>query len=538
MTDFLRRCLLVALLHVLPWAGAHAETLPVLAEIGPWPAMSNLIAFKGRVWFVNSVGYPDHNSADVYSYDPRSGEVSFARSLFSQDAGRPAINRGLLYWLHEDPRSSQGWGEIAATDGENWRLLVVRSDEPTFHVPALASAGSRLFAAISAWVAGLDMSDDGGLTWRRIHRRRSPAGGIARILDVASDGRHVYGPALPWTADGPPERLLLRADGEGVSEVAGWPPGVVTSLAAFWGRLYGTVGGTVWQAAQHSSERVYGDGEHSFVRLAADGTALYGLVQQDGRAEVLKGPAGRHWSRFAAFSGGEAEDILAHNGALFVGGRGSGGSGVLWGTPEAVADPAAAEASGRPDMEQPSVRINWKAAAAVLDDALRTPTNYASHGRPLRDVVSPWLHADPSDDFFSRRLDGPFPPGEVKIFGGQRDVVRADIGRWILLWAMAVSRSGRVPVALFAAPWTEAPNRQQKWFHPTPIALYTACWLAQSDRTSLDALVARLDRPGDPDWLRHEAMATLATLTGQRLGWEPVAWRAWWIGTRERWPDG
>ena len=146
----------------------------------------------------------------------------------------------------------------------------------------------------------------------------------------------------------------------------------------------------------------------------------------------------------------------------------------------------------------------------------------------MRDVVSPWLQGDPPQDFFSRRLAGPFPPGQVGIFGGRRSVERSRIGTWVLLWAMAVSGTGRVPVSLFAASWNEPPNKQQKWFHATPMALYAARWLAQSDRQTIDALLARLERAGDPDWLHHEVMATLAILTGQRLGWQAQAWQAWW----------
>lgn len=538
MTNLPLRCLLPVLLVFVPCTGVRAEALPVLAEIGPWPTVSNLIAFKGRIWFVNSVRYADYNSADVYSYDLRSGEVRFERSLFSQDAGRPAIHRGLLYWPYEDPISNQGWGEITATDGENWRLFVVRSDVPSFHIHALASARDRLFASSSAWVAGIDVSEDGGLTWRRIHSRQSPNGGIARVLDLVSDGRIVYGPALQWTAAGAPERTLLRADRDNVSEVAGWPSDAVSSLAVFRNRLYATVGGEVWRAAQQSSERVSAEGGRRFARLAADGTALYGLIEEKEGAEILKSADGRHWSHLATLSDGDAEDMLVHNGAVFVGGHGSNGRGILWGPREVMADPPSLEASRWPEWNESPVRVDWNAAAVILDEALRIPVNYENHGRALRDIVSPWLNADPPDDFFARRLGGPFPPGEVEIFGGQRSVARAEIGRWVLLWAMAVSRTGRVPVSLFTVPWSEAPNRPQKWFHPTPMALHAAQWLSQSDRTSLDALVTRLDQPSDPDWLRHEVMTTLATLTGQPLPWKPEAWRAWWARVRERWPDG
>ena len=75
-----------------------SEPLVPLARVGPWSAISAIIGFGDRVWFVNSVRYRDHNSADVYSYAPKTGEVRYERHLFSQDAGHPASANGLLYW--------------------------------------------------------------------------------------------------------------------------------------------------------------------------------------------------------------------------------------------------------------------------------------------------------------------------------------------------------------------------------------------------------------------------------------------------------
>ncbi len=78
-------------------AGAPPE-IPVLARIGPWPVASRPIGFDGRIWFANSVKAVNHNSADIYSYDPRSGALRLERHLFSQDAGQPLAWNGLLYW--------------------------------------------------------------------------------------------------------------------------------------------------------------------------------------------------------------------------------------------------------------------------------------------------------------------------------------------------------------------------------------------------------------------------------------------------------
>ena len=91
---------------------AVAQPIERLVQPGPWDSVSGLVAYGERVWLVNSVKFIDHNSADVYSYDPQRRRVRYERHLFSQDAGTPAVAGGLLYWPFEDPRFSIGRGSI------------------------------------------------------------------------------------------------------------------------------------------------------------------------------------------------------------------------------------------------------------------------------------------------------------------------------------------------------------------------------------------------------------------------------------------
>jgi hypothetical protein len=93
---------------------AGPKSAQIVARIGPWPVVSNLIAFRGRIWFVNSVTGRNHNSADIYSYAPSNGALRYERHLFSQDAGRPTAGDGWLYWPFEDDRFSLGWGMFSA----------------------------------------------------------------------------------------------------------------------------------------------------------------------------------------------------------------------------------------------------------------------------------------------------------------------------------------------------------------------------------------------------------------------------------------
>ena len=89
-------------------AGAGApradERLVTLVSGLPWSGVSGLIGYDGRLWFANSVKFVNHNSADLYSYDPAGGTVRYERHLFSQDAGEPVVAGGLLFWPFEDAR--------------------------------------------------------------------------------------------------------------------------------------------------------------------------------------------------------------------------------------------------------------------------------------------------------------------------------------------------------------------------------------------------------------------------------------------------
>jgi hypothetical protein len=105
--------LLVAVLLLLlgdPEARADQAMLPVLARVGPWPVVSTLVGFRGGLWFCNSVKGRNHNSADVYRYDLRTGAVRYARHLFSQDCGDRGRGRRRTAGRRDDYRADRAIG--------------------------------------------------------------------------------------------------------------------------------------------------------------------------------------------------------------------------------------------------------------------------------------------------------------------------------------------------------------------------------------------------------------------------------------------
>jgi hypothetical protein len=111
------------------------------------------------------------------------------------------------------------------------------------------------------------------------------------------------------------------------------------------------------------------------------------------------------------------------------------------------------------------------------------------------------------------------------------------LGPWLALWSTTIAGRGRVPVALLTEPWPAQPlGRAEKHFEPLLAALEAIAWTGQSDADTIAALVARLDAPDDPAWLRGDVVGTLAAVTGEGHGYDAGAWRRWWSAARAEWP--
>ena len=57
-------------------------------------------------------------------------------------------------------------------------------------------------------------------------------------------------------------------------------------------------------------------------------------------------------------------------------------------------------------------------------------------------------------------------------------------------------------------------------------------WIGQDDGTTVANLILRLDRTGDPEWLRGDIIGALGAVTGKRFGYDIGAWRQWWEEAR------
>ena len=125
------------------------------------------------------------------------------------------------------------------------------------------------------------------------------------------------------------------------------------------------------------------------------------------------------------------------------------------------------------------------------------------------------------------RLNGPFAAGTARMFG-RRQIATERMARWYLLWAIAHNGHGRIPVDYLKIPWTAKSSRSEKYIRLPLAASWAYARLGQRDPATLAALMDRLDRPGDPKWLKGDVIGALTDLTGRRFGYDMDAWKRWW----------
>ncbi|MFQ5912441.1 MAG: hypothetical protein ACE5JS_04595 [Nitrospinota bacterium] len=519
----------VALL-LTPGTGQAATDLVPLSRPGIWPGISGVIGYRGRLWFVNSVKFVNHNSADIYSYDPATGVTSYERSLLSQDAGDPVVAGGLLYWPFEDPRSSAGRGEFMVTNGRDWAWRTM-SEGVSFHVHAIVAHGGVLFAATSAWRAGLQESQDGGATWTVLYDHETPKGKVSRITSLAILDGVLYAGLTAFYRE---DIKLLRMRSGGIAPVPGWPSGHGTvALTEFRGWLYGVNWSAediaVWRTDGLRVERVTGLDGRQVRDFAADGGAIWAISVRKGSGTLWRSGDGVSWSAEFRFKESEPLEVATYGGRTYVGTLNPRG-GTLWGPQMKPRPRPAGPMAPLPGRSPRLSGIRMRQALDALDRALADPSSYRRHGTRLRRALEPFALAggEKAGAELSRRLAAQVPRLNLSLFGGALGTTSAEMARWYLLRAMALTGHGHVPTALLTIPWTEPKNRAEKYFHPVPAAAWAVAQLGQADDATVESLIVRLSQDGDPPWLAGDIVNALTVLTGKRFGHDKTAWLAWW----------
>ncbi|GAB5483426.1 MAG: hypothetical protein Pars92KO_31830 [Parasphingorhabdus sp.] len=496
--------------------------LDVIAQVGPWPVASRLIGYRGKLWFANSVKGRNHNSADIWSFDPDTRETRYERHLYSQDAGHPLVYKGLLYWPFEDALQSAGEGVVEVTDGVTWSPLII-PNSPIYHTSQLLEWNDGLLAITGTRNAGLQRSTDAGRSWEEFYIHPTPSTHVSRIKEILLFNGETYASLKDTKV-----KRLVRWTGSGFQTVSSWPLNrFFNGLTVHREGLFGIVGRggerEIWRFDGRRSIRVGFKG--AFVDLASDGDQLW-VVSNDGR--LWSSQNGNSWTRHGDLENGRPVSIQAIAGGIYVAGAGDDGRGIVWGPSEHVIPLGKKPPELISQLPAEKTGLDWAAAGQKIDALLSDPSTYIDAGRSevRRLIVQASTNGAPSG-FFAERLKVEIPPVTVRAFGGNMELRAKDIARAVLLSGMERAGHANVPISYLTDPWTSPPNSYEKYFEIELSALRAVAASGQDDRETIEALLARLDFANDPPWLRSQVIGTLTAVSGEHFGYDVAAWKKW-----------
>lgn len=484
------------------------QRMSLLAKPGVWPDVGQLIGYGDRLWFANSVTGINHNSADLYSYNPQTHQTRYEQHLFSQGAGQPAVSQGLLYWPFEDPRFSADVGEYMVTNGEQWQWRVMPEGE-AFHTHAIAANHNTLYAGTGAWSGQLQRSQNQGKTWQLVYTHPTPDKQVSRITELSFLGKQLYAGITALQDD--KAELLHWQDGT-LTAVESWPTGrSVKNLTAYEGWLYGLNQGldnelTLWRTNGETSEPITALAGHRIQAIstdneqdqAADETALWAITTGDLGRFLWHSHSGVDWVAVYQFETVRPSDIAVYRRRVYVGGRGENNQGVLLGI-------QAGAISAARISETTTARFTASLSTASLSTASPSPisqlvTQQIEHtflaSSTYRDgdtqaVITKALlplatsQTSAAGEFLSQQLSGELEKTladeKATLFGGNVEKPAIEVVRFYLLWAMGLNRQGQVPVTLLSEPWTEPQNDREKYWHPAPAAIWAVGEINQND---------------------------------------------------------
>ncbi|SIN68458.1 hypothetical protein SAMN02745824_1812 [Parasphingorhabdus marina DSM 22363] len=498
------------------------QELDIIAQVGPWPVASRLIGYRGKLWFANSVKGRNHNSADIWSFEPQTGQVRYERHLYSQDAGHPLVYKGLLYWPFEDALQSAGEGVVEVTDGDSWHALTI-PNPPIYHTSQLLEWEGGLLAITGTRNAGMQFSDDSGRTWEEYYIHPTPSTHVSRLKEMLV----FQGKTYASLKDAKVKRLV-KWTGSGFQTVNSWPLNRYFNGLTIHGEgLFAIVGRgrerEIWRFDGRRSVRVGIKGP--FVDLASDGNRLW-VVANDG--QLWSSPGGDHWLRGQKLDQGRPVSIQSVAGQIYVAGAGDDGRGIVWGPRNHIIPRG--EKPPRLISQKPEqlVAMDWESTGRDIDLMLAAPSTYEAAGiSRLRRLIYAASTNGPPAGFFAERFKARPPDLAFSAFGGSLSLRAIDIARASILTGMARAGQADVPVNLLTDPWTSPPNSYEKYFEIELSALRAVAASGQNDRQTVDALLKRLDFADDPPWLKSQIIGTLTSISGKHLGYDIVAWKDW-----------
>lgn len=525
------------MLWMLAWPSIADSRFVQVAHFEQWPGVSQLIAYRNRIWLVNSHPFKDTNVADIYSYHPGDAQVQYERSLFSQDVGNPVVYDGLLHWPYEDPRRSAGAGEYAVTDGTHWQWRSMQAGR-AMHVHAMGICNEQLVAVTGSWTGQMLTLDD-KKQWQVTYEYPSGSAPFSRLVNIEQFGGHCV---LAASANGENAPKLFSINEAQPQSFRNWPNSDrVDAITVHDQQLFAFVDAgnrrviTTYDGSQTTSIPL--PSEHRPRALHSSGSDLWLVSSSSAQAT---GARGQLWR----YAGGEFEPVAelpdspialsGFEGYLYIGTYSQSG-GRLWTFPldkDTTRVSQALPVLSAPLKKSQKVEYNKKtveALTAELTGLITDPASTDNYAGIIRNKLArhPQLLQPEFGAAITNLLSLPLDQSSVKMFT-QVPVTRENLIRWYMLTSMAINGYGRVDPLWINRPYNGADHSSGKMFDPAIAAIVTAGWLKQGDRQTLAALMARLNRKDDPSWVTADVIGALTAITNERFAYDTDGWNRWW----------
>lgn len=535
-------CLIACWFATLPMQSRAAEDVIQIASFEQWPAVSQLIAYKNRLWFVNSQPFENTNTADIYSYLPgANASVRYERSLFSQDAGSPVVYEDLLYWPFEDPRRSASAGEYAVTDGSDWRWQVMQ-DGQAMHVHAMSVCDDKLVAVTGSWT-GQFLAQEDDKRWQLQYDYPAGSASFSRLVSV---GQYKNRCIVSAFANGKKEAKLFAVGASGNTALTGWPVSDrVDGMTVHKDDLFAFAD----TGNQRSFLRYDGAKTHTItlpdfhrpLSMHSNGTKLW-LVTSYSKGE--QNNRGGLW----LYNGNDGFKPLANiehrpvsiasfEGKVYIGTYNKSG-GSLWSYTDNTAD--VVQPSPAYDIVLPkknsSAQLDQSLIDTIVDELskiISDPANIEDSARGLRKAFAHHsdLYLPEFGAAITHLLTRPMQDKQVSMFSGV-SVSQRDLVSWYLLSTLAINGHGKIDPAWItstsASFETISENTSGKIFEPAIAAIVAAGWINQSDNETLSALMQRLNNEADPLWIKSDVIGALTALTKKPFAYDIEKWNQWW----------
>lgn len=522
------------ILTIFAATNGATQELERVARFEQWPGVSQVIAYRDRIWLVNSEPFRDNNAADVYSYSIKDKSLRYERSLFSQDVGVPVVFNGLLHWPFEDPRRSAGSGEYAVTDGTNWQWQAMRSGS-VMHVHAMNVCDGELVAATGSWTGQLHRQEENN-DWEVQYDYPAAESSFSRIVSVIQLNDDCI---VGASARRKNEAKLFTLKGDKPEPIDGWPiSDRVDNLTKHQQSIFafadsGNNRRLIRYDGVQTHEVVLPDNQRPRA-MHSDGNSFW-LVTHDSNSDTKRGNL---WK----YSGNNEFEAVLHFPDVPISITSLGESVVIGTYAKSGGALLVVNNVGQsPRTEPKTTELKLESEPQDLDPALtetlyqeiqkiiKDPQSTDNYARALRRNLGrhPAIKTPEFGAALTRVLGESIEGPPTTMFTGQ-SIKHQDLVRWFLITTLAINGNGRVdPDWISLETELQVPD-SSKVFDPSIASIVASGWLKQNDKQTLRALITRLNRTSDPLWVKADVIGALTAITNQRFAYDVSAWNLWW----------